>query len=130
MRMHVANAHQRESLAGVRHRSTAPQWRSVHSEVLSNWSGRLVGPTCLAGQAGDGETHLSYVRIWNTKRRRRSSSQCPSFPQLGSETFQVGVIDAEDRQLFWFAETTQDIWNGILRWYEVAGEPLFPFSVV
>ena len=36
-----------------------------------------------------------------------------------------GVIDVEDRELFWFAETAQDIWDGILRWYESAGEPLF-----
>lgn len=39
-----------------------------------------------------------------------------------------GVIDVEDRELFWFAETAQDIWGGILRWYENAGEPLFPSS--
>jgi uncharacterized protein (TIGR00730 family) len=41
-----------------------------------------------------------------------------------------GGIDAEDRELFWFAETAQDIWDGILRWYENAGEPLFPPSMV
>ena len=35
-----------------------------------------------------------------------------------------GVIDPEDRDLFWFAETAQEIWDGILRWYEVTGEPL------
>jgi len=35
-----------------------------------------------------------------------------------------GVIDLEDRELFWFAETAQDIWNGILAWYDAAGEPL------
>jgi hypothetical protein len=35
-----------------------------------------------------------------------------------------GVIDAEDRELFWFAETAHDIWEGILEWYERAGEPL------
>ena len=29
-----------------------------------------------------------------------------------------GVIDPEDRELFWFAETAQEIWNGILAWYE------------
>jgi len=39
-----------------------------------------------------------------------------------------GVIDPEDRELFWFAETAQDIWDGILRWYECAGKPLFPHS--
>ncbi len=35
-----------------------------------------------------------------------------------------GVVDVEDRELFWFAETAQDIWNGILDWYTFAGEPL------
>ena len=37
-----------------------------------------------------------------------------------------GVIDEEDRELFWFAETAQDIWDGILRWHEANGEPLIP----
>jgi uncharacterized protein (TIGR00730 family) len=37
-----------------------------------------------------------------------------------------GVIDPEDRDLFWFAETAQEIWDGILQWYEASGEPLFP----
>jgi uncharacterized protein (TIGR00730 family) len=35
-----------------------------------------------------------------------------------------GVIDPEDRDLFWFAETAEDIWRGILRWHEVNGDPL------
>jgi predicted Rossmann-fold nucleotide-binding protein len=35
-----------------------------------------------------------------------------------------GVIDPEDRDLFWFAETAQQIWDGILHWYERCGEPL------
>jgi len=35
-----------------------------------------------------------------------------------------GVIDPEDRDLFWFAETAQEIWDGILRWHEAGGEPL------
>jgi uncharacterized protein (TIGR00730 family) len=35
-----------------------------------------------------------------------------------------GVIDQEDRELFWFAETAPEIWDGILRWHEAAGEPL------
>lgn len=34
-----------------------------------------------------------------------------------------GVIDEEDRDLFWFAETAEEIWNGILLWYEVNGTP-------
>lgn len=37
---------------------------------------------------------------------------------------QEGVIDLEDRELFWFAETAQEIWDGVLRWQEAAGEPL------
>ncbi len=37
-----------------------------------------------------------------------------------------GVIDIEDRDLFWFAESAAEIWDGILRWYEKAGKPLVP----
>lgn len=35
-----------------------------------------------------------------------------------------GVIDPEDRQLFWYAEEAQEIWDGIVWWYECQGEPL------
>jgi uncharacterized protein (TIGR00730 family) len=35
-----------------------------------------------------------------------------------------GVIDREDRELFWFAETAEEIWSGILDWHRVSGEPL------
>jgi uncharacterized protein (TIGR00730 family) len=35
-----------------------------------------------------------------------------------------GVIDQEDRELFWFAETAQEIWDGILHWHDISGEPL------
>jgi uncharacterized protein (TIGR00730 family) len=35
-----------------------------------------------------------------------------------------GVIEQEDRDLFWFAETAQEIWNGILHWHDNNGEPL------
>lgn len=35
-----------------------------------------------------------------------------------------GVIDAEDRDLFWFAETAEDIWQGILKWHEASEMPL------
>ena len=37
-----------------------------------------------------------------------------------------GVIDPEDRDLFWFAETAQEIWDGIQRWHEANGGSLFP----
>jgi uncharacterized protein (TIGR00730 family) len=39
-----------------------------------------------------------------------------------------GTIDPEDRELFWFAETAEEIWQGILDWYEAAGRPLLPTS--
>src|SRR5580698_4104148 len=35
-----------------------------------------------------------------------------------------GVIDAEDRELFWFAETANEIWSSILDWYDACGTPL------
>lgn len=35
-----------------------------------------------------------------------------------------GVIDPEDRELFWYAETAQEIWNDIERWYARTGLPL------
>lgn len=35
-----------------------------------------------------------------------------------------GVIDEEDRELFWLAETADEIWDGILRWHALTGEPL------
>ena len=36
-----------------------------------------------------------------------------------------GVIDDEDREIFWFAETAGEAWAGILDWYRKCGEPLF-----
>ncbi len=37
-----------------------------------------------------------------------------------------GVIDPEDRDLFWYADSAEDIWRGILEWHEANGTPLFP----
>ena len=37
-----------------------------------------------------------------------------------------GVIDFEDRDLFWYAETAQEIWDDILIWYHTNGELLLP----
>jgi uncharacterized protein (TIGR00730 family) len=37
-----------------------------------------------------------------------------------------GVIEEEDRELFWFAETAREIWDGIRHWYDLSGEPLIP----
>jgi uncharacterized protein (TIGR00730 family) len=39
-----------------------------------------------------------------------------------------GVIDLEDRELFWFAETAEQIWGDILHWHEMSGGPLRPKS--
>jgi uncharacterized protein (TIGR00730 family) len=36
-----------------------------------------------------------------------------------------GVIDPEDRELFWFAETAREVWDGIVHWHQLNGEPLF-----
>ncbi|MBU0720342.1 LOG family protein [bacterium] len=35
-----------------------------------------------------------------------------------------GVIDFEDTELFWYAESAQEIWNGILEWHVENGTPL------
>ncbi|MDX1734655.1 MAG: LOG family protein, partial [Halioglobus sp.] len=35
-----------------------------------------------------------------------------------------GVIDPEDRELFWYAETAREIWDGLQLWYRRAGEEL------
>jgi uncharacterized protein (TIGR00730 family) len=35
-----------------------------------------------------------------------------------------GVIELEDRELFWYAETAQDAWASILAWHERQGTPL------
>jgi uncharacterized protein (TIGR00730 family) len=36
-----------------------------------------------------------------------------------------GVIDVEDRDLFWYAEDAPAIWQGIVQWHESNGTPLF-----
>ena len=35
-----------------------------------------------------------------------------------------GVIDPEDRELLWYAETAEEIWSDILRWCAKSGNPL------
>jgi uncharacterized protein (TIGR00730 family) len=37
-----------------------------------------------------------------------------------------GVIDPEDRELFWYAETAREIWQGIQHWHTVSGKSLVP----
>jgi hypothetical protein len=36
-----------------------------------------------------------------------------------------GVIDSEDEELFWYAETAEEVWEGILVWHKANGTPLF-----
>jgi predicted Rossmann-fold nucleotide-binding protein len=35
-----------------------------------------------------------------------------------------GVVDPEDRDLFWYAESAEEIWEDILYWRQRAGRPL------
>jgi len=35
-----------------------------------------------------------------------------------------GVIEAEDSELFWYAETADEIWQGIQHWHLDNGQPL------
>jgi len=35
-----------------------------------------------------------------------------------------GVIDAEDMELFWYAQTAEDIWESIIHWHTQNGKPL------
>jgi uncharacterized protein (TIGR00730 family) len=35
-----------------------------------------------------------------------------------------GVIEREDRELFWFAESAEEIWSSIVAWHERRGTPL------
>jgi len=37
-----------------------------------------------------------------------------------------GVIATEERDLFWYAETAAQIWDGIVRWHQANGTPLYP----
>jgi uncharacterized protein (TIGR00730 family) len=37
-----------------------------------------------------------------------------------------GVVDEEDRELFWYAESASEIWDGILAWYARADRKLAP----
>ncbi len=36
-----------------------------------------------------------------------------------------GVIDPEDAELFWYVETAEEAWQGILKWHRDNGTPLF-----
>jgi uncharacterized protein (TIGR00730 family) len=35
-----------------------------------------------------------------------------------------GTIDPEDRELFWYAESAEEVWDGIQAWYEANGKAL------
>jgi uncharacterized protein (TIGR00730 family) len=36
-----------------------------------------------------------------------------------------GAIDIEDRSIFWFAETAEEAWDGIIDWHRESGDPDF-----
>jgi hypothetical protein len=38
--------------------------------------------------------------------------------------FAEGVVDAEDLELFWYAEEAAEVWEGIQSWYASSGRPL------
>jgi uncharacterized protein (TIGR00730 family) len=38
---------------------------------------------------------------------------------------EVGSIEEEDRELFWYAETAAEAWDGIRTWHDLNGSPLF-----
>jgi uncharacterized protein (TIGR00730 family) len=40
-----------------------------------------------------------------------------------------GAIDIEDRSIFWYAETAEEAWQGIVDWYRESGEPDFAAGV-
>jgi predicted Rossmann-fold nucleotide-binding protein len=37
---------------------------------------------------------------------------------------ETGSIEEEDRELFWYAETAAEAWQGILEWHRRNGSPL------
>jgi hypothetical protein len=37
---------------------------------------------------------------------------------------QEGVIDPQDRDLFWYAESAREIWDGICQWHRDTGNVL------
>lgn len=39
---------------------------------------------------------------------------------------EAGSIDEEDRELFWYAETAEEAWQGVLDWHIRNGSPLLP----
>jgi uncharacterized protein (TIGR00730 family) len=39
-----------------------------------------------------------------------------------------GVIDDEDKDLFWMAESAKEIWDDIVKWHHINGEPLFDLA--
>jgi hypothetical protein len=38
---------------------------------------------------------------------------------------EMGSIDAEDLELFWYADTAAEVWEGIRTWHRDNGSPLF-----
>ncbi len=62
---------------------------------------------------------------WAIPRPAHPHKRRSPLPWHAPKPAEEGVIDPEDRELFWYAERPQQIWEGILRWHEANGEPLF-----
>jgi len=41
-----------------------------------------------------------------------------------------GVIDPEDKELFWIAESAEEIWDDIVKWHRINGAPLFDGEIL
>ena len=52
---------------------------------------------------------------------RELCDACAVHVEFITELVDEGVIDPEDMDLFWYAETPDEIWQGILRWHAEAG---------
>jgi len=60
------------------------------------------------------------------KKHQRPEVPLPPHPEERSEAlpWQTPKPPGEDRNLFWYAESADDIWEGIMCWHETNGEPL------
>ena len=70
--------------------------------------------------SSDDPAALARVEALTASPSYREADRDPDF--LVAE----GTIEPEDRDLFWYAETAEEIWRDILLWYELKGDPLLP----
>ena len=65
---------------------------------------------------------IHYTKLYEVLIGRAFWERALDFDFLRDE----GVVDEEDLEIFWFAETAAEAWSGILDWYRKCKEPLFP----